>query len=277
MERTPIADKSVGIIAASGLHPRVVRNWITQYKLAVHTLIPWLRRFSALPPKAAIAEIGCAEGGVLMACAQEGASYALGTDILGALLTLYSAPFADLLGLPMTFTEHDVIYQDLKPEWEGRFDVVLLRDVLEHLDDTHVALRNIARLLKPGGVLLVTFPPYTSAFGGHQQLLETRLGALPFVHLLPKALFRPIVDGSTSVNADEVRRLSAIRLSADRVRTASEHAGYDIVDERYFLLRPVFKWKYRSWIPTVDITALRGLPFVRTLAMEAAFLLRRRQ
>jgi hypothetical protein len=138
-----------------------------------------------------------------------------------------------------------------------------------------VALRNIRRLLKPGGILLITFPPYTSAFGGHQQLLETTAGKLPFIHMLPRPLFESVIRGSTSINTDEVRRLASIRLSAGRVRRAAQSEHYTLVDERYFLLRPVFKWKYKEWIPTLDATAMKGIPGIQQLAMEAAFLLQR--
>jgi len=262
-------------VQSSGLHPRVVHNWYQQYRLAKSTLLPWLASHGLLPDNGSVAEIGCAEGGVLMAAAQHMGGYALGTDIQGPLLKEYSSKFAELVGLEVTFTEHDVIYGPIPQEWESSFDVVFLRDVLEHLDDTWVALRNIMRLLRPGGVLVVTFPPYTSAFGGHQQLLNTFAGSLPFVHLLPQALFQKIIENADTVNADEVRRLTNIRLSGNRVRTAALDEGFQIVDERYFLLRPVFRYKYASWIPTIEISGLRAIPLVRALAMEAAFLLRK--
>jgi SAM-dependent methyltransferase len=39
------------------------------------------------------------------------------------------------------------------PFEDGRFDVVLAFSVLEHVTDLHVSLREIARVLKPGGLL----------------------------------------------------------------------------------------------------------------------------
>jgi SAM-dependent methyltransferase len=44
---------------------------------------------------------------------------------------------------------------DLPP---GRFDLVVLCDVLEHLADPGAALRRIRQLLRPGGVLFLTVP-----------------------------------------------------------------------------------------------------------------------
>lgn len=47
----------------------------------------------------------------------------------------------------------------------GEFDVVLALDVLEHLDDDAVGLAEAHRLLKPGGLLLVTVPALPSLWG----------------------------------------------------------------------------------------------------------------
>lgn len=256
------------------LHPRTLRNLRMQYLLAEGTLIPWLRELDSLPPNADVCEIGCAEGGVLAAFANNGAAYALGTDIQGELLDQISAPTMEKLGLPLSFTKHDVIYEDIPQEWQNRFDVVLLRDVIEHLDDVQVALKNIKRLLKPSGVVLITFPPYTSAFGGHQQLLGTKAGGFPFVHLLPKKIFFNMISKGDPINQEEVRRLHALRCSPSKVIRGANLAGLAVVDERYFGLRPVFKFKYQRRIPVLELTWLRRLPFVRSLAMEAAFVLR---
>lgn len=41
-----------------------------------------------------------------------------------------------------------------------KYDVVLLLDVIEHLQDDYAGIRTAARLLKPGGVVIVTVPAY---------------------------------------------------------------------------------------------------------------------
>lgn len=263
----------VAAVAQMELHPRTIRNVRMQYRLAEHTLIPWLRDLKVLPHTPSVCEIGCAEGGVLAAFVDEGAINALGTDIQKPLLDIVSQPLWSALGYSITFTHHDVIYDDVPPSWQGAFDVVLLRDVIEHLDDPGIALRNITRLLKPGGVVVVTFPPYTSPFGGHQQLLGTKLGSLPFIHLLPWSIFHRIIRQGDPLNHEELERLHRIRCSASKVSGAAQRAGLKIVDERYFALRPVFRWKYQRSIPSFEVSALRWFPFVKPLAMEVAFVL----
>jgi SAM-dependent methyltransferase len=52
------------------------------------------------------------------------------------------------------------------PLAKSTFDLVLMLDVLEHLDDDALALREAARLLAPDGLLLVTVPALPSLWGG---------------------------------------------------------------------------------------------------------------
>ena len=269
---TPVQDPVVRS-EQMDLLPRTKRNIRMQYRLAQHTLIPWLEQLNVLPPHASVCEIGCAEGGVLAAFADHGASYSLGTDIQEPLLRLVSTPVWNDLGYNITFTQHDVIYDSIPSEWQHRFDVVLLRDVIEHLDDPGIALKNIARIMKPGGVVVVTFPPYTSPFGGHQQLLGTKLGGLPFVHLLPWSLFGAMVRKGDPVNQEEVERLHKIRCSAHGVIDAAGRAGMQVRDQRYFGLRPVFRWKYERSIPSIELGPLAAIPGMKAIAMEAAFVL----
>lgn len=52
------------------------------------------------------------------------------------------------------------------PFADGAFDVVLALDVLEHLEDDARGLSEAARLVRPGGLLLITVPALPSLWGG---------------------------------------------------------------------------------------------------------------
>ncbi len=247
--------------------------WGYQYQLSREVLVPELIARGAFHSGDAVAEIGCGEAGVLHAFIQAGATKALGTDIATFRLEI-GEKLKSLLKIDLTLSEHDILFGPPKEEWRKAYDLVLLRDVIEHLDDAGLALRNIRNILKPGGWLFVTFPPYNSPYGGHQHLLKNFWGRFPYVHLLPKSIFlKMIQSGDHPRNIEEVARLKEIRLSANAFLKAAQEAGYEVVRDDYYLLRPVFKMKFG--LPTIRISAFKHLPFVKSfLSLEAAVLLR---
>lgn len=245
-----------------------------QYGLGADHIVPYLRSKGVPLAGSRICEIGCGEGGVLAALADQGATSALGIDIRQEAIDRAEIIFR-ALGIPSEFRIHDVTNQETPPEWRGEFDFVTLRDVMEHLHDTVGSLQHVMDFLRPGGYLYVVFPPYYSPFGGHQHLLQSFWGKLPFVQALPEALFQPLVKtGRLQIDIDEVSRLREIRLTIGKFRDAAKQVGLQMVDEELFLLRPVFKLKFG--LPTIKLNALRPIPGLREIgALEAAYLLRK--
>ncbi len=247
--------------------------WGYQYRLGLEALHPYLSRLGAFAPGKSVAEIGSAEGGVLAAFVKNGAYSGLGTDIAQERLD-FGERIATLESLPMTFVNHNIMAEEPLPEWIGKFDLVLLRDVIEHLDDTQLALQNIKKIIKPGGYLFVTFPPYHSPFGGHQHTLASLPGKIPYIHLLPDFLFHPLIASGRPADIEEVKRLQHIKLTPKKFIHAAESAGFQISHADYYLLRPVFKMKFG--LPTISLTPLSNLPLVKSfLSLEAAYLLKK--
>ncbi len=60
------------------------------------------------------------------------------------------------------------------PLADASFDVVLALDVLEHLDDDSASMLEAVRLVKPGGLLLITVPALPSMWGGQDVVSEHR-------------------------------------------------------------------------------------------------------
>lgn len=258
---------------ASEIDPVVVYYWGYMYDLSYDYMLDYLERRGVRIRGSRIIEIGAAEGGNLCAMAQRGAAELVGTDIAEVRLDSARA-IADILGVDIHYTSHDIIYQGQPEEWVGHFDLALLRDVIEHLDDAETALRNIGHLLRPGGSLYVTFPPWYSPFGGHQQLLMNRASKIPFVHVLPERLFRKALEGGRANDVVEVDRLRDIRMTTTKFRDAAKAAGFTIADEQLFFLRPVFKSKFG--LPAIGANLIRHIPGLRdVMALEAGYLLRK--
>lgn len=108
------------------------------------------------------------------------------------------------------------------PEPDAGFDAVLCTEVLEHVAQPEMALRELIRLLKPGGDLILTAPfvsfthfaPYHFCTGFNRYFYEHHFNLLgvEILELTPNGSFFDLV-------AQEVRRANAMaaRYSASRL------------------------------------------------------------
>jgi SAM-dependent methyltransferase len=56
------------------------------------------------------------------------------------------------------------------PFRDGSFDLVTALDVLEHIEDDRVTLRQVARVLRPGGTFLATVPAHPWMWGAQDEI-----------------------------------------------------------------------------------------------------------
>jgi SAM-dependent methyltransferase len=71
---------------------------------------------------------------------------------------------------------------------EHRYDVVLMLDVLEHLEDPDTALRHACRLLSPRGIVVITVPAFQWLWTRHDELnRHVRRYDRPSIHGLARS------------------------------------------------------------------------------------------
>lgn len=103
---------------------------------------------------------------------------------------------------------------------DDMFDVFLTQDVLEHVFRPDLALREIARVLKPGGVHVFTTPKHKHLLKSYPRARETSGGEIEY--LLPAEYHgNPVGDGRSLVTWD---------YGADFDDLAAEWSGYQVSD-----------------------------------------------
>jgi SAM-dependent methyltransferase len=118
------------------------------------------------------------------------------------------------------FAQIDIVSDILTiPEPDDSFDAVLCTEVLEHLPDPVRALDEMARLLRPGGMFIITAPfwslthfaPYHYATGFNRYFYEFHLGRLGFdiVDMIPNGNFFECVGQELRRVADMAQRFAA--------------------------------------------------------------------
>lgn len=135
---------------------------------------------------ASVADLGCGGGFLSLALAELGA-VVTGIDLSGAALG-EARDQARLCGLRVRFLRADVADCPLE---SGRFDFVLLHDVLEHVEDPGRAVAEAARLLRPGGSIFVS--TVDRGFWSRVQVvwLAEGLGLVPRGTHDPRLFLRP--------------------------------------------------------------------------------------
>lgn len=124
--------------------------WFVNKRVAVRRLLE-----GALPNGGRLLEVGCG-GGLFGALLERDGWRVVGTD-----KNPLAARFA---------REHGVTRAasfDADRGWPfavESFDVFIMLDVLEHIEDDHAALREAARVLRPGGAGIVLVPAYPFLF-----------------------------------------------------------------------------------------------------------------
>jgi len=117
----------------------------------------------ALPLGARILDAGCGSGRNMLELARHG-------TVTGVELSATSAQLARAREVGEV-VEGSVLEM---PFADGSFELAMCLDVIEHLDDDVAALRELRRVLVPGGRLLITVPAYTWLWSGHDVINHHR-------------------------------------------------------------------------------------------------------
>lgn len=187
-------------------------EWLVRAVASRH--IGFLTRQS--PPGARILDVGCGRGVALRALAKSGLEahgFERSPDAVAGLDREVQLRIAD-----------DLAAADYPPDF---FDTVIIWHVLEHVRNPHEVLLEIARILKPGGRVIVAVPNYSS--------LQAQWAGSAWFHLdLPRHLYHFPVSG---------------------LRQLLEGCGFECRSEHHFSLRQnPFGWIQSAlnkcaWLP----------------------------
>jgi len=95
------------------------------------------------------------------------------------------------------------------PFRDATFDVILLHEVLEHVDNDVETLREARRLLAPGGKIVIFCPNRLYPFETHGVFFGKRyvFGNVPFVNYLPDSVRNRLVPHARTYSEKRLRRV----------------------------------------------------------------------
>jgi len=205
-----------------------------------------------------VLEVGGGEFGLLKALSEYGA-HCTGIDISESRVnyarTVHRAA-------PITFYVGDICNYDSIAVQTAPFDVIVLRDVIEHIPQQAAALGVCARLLKPGGRLFVSFPPIFSPFGGHQQNFKYGL-FLPYIHLLPNPLYRLLLKlfGAKANFIDTLIQTKSTGITIRNMYSIIKRLPLQYIFKKCYLVRPDYEIRFH--IKRRSFFLLNNIPLLR--------------
>ncbi|OSZ79949.1 SAM-dependent methyltransferase [Chitinophagaceae bacterium IBVUCB2] len=230
-------------------------------------VIPFIEERFPIKPGMRVLEIGCGEGGVLKAFINKGC-VGVGVE-LDAPRIVDAQQFLpeDIAAGRLKFVTKDIYKVDTEKDFDGLFDIIVLKDVIEHIHDQAKLIGwmknflNPATADKPGGIVFFGFPPWYMPFGGHQQICKSKISRLPYIHLLPRFMYRAILKNRKE-NVEEMMEIRDTGISIERFERICKKEGYNFFHIRHYLLNPIYEWKF-GWKPRKQIGIIKAIPFIR--------------
>ena len=211
------------------------KYWQYEYDVVDRYMAPLLEQWGVLLKDARILDVGCAEGGGLCALYDRGV-HCMGFDIDRERVELAE----QLKGSRAIPFVPGNLYETAFPFSDRQFDLVVLHDVFEHLDHKDAMLEKLKRYMKPDGRLLITFPPYYSAYGAHQQHLRAPFAKIPFFHLIPftMSFLLPRLKGEHQPFVEEIRKLARLKMGMKKFEQIVSRGKLRVVGKETYLISP---------------------------------------
>ena len=253
-------------------HRDKARYFEMQRRTAAEYIVPRIVRTLARPGPWRVLEVGCAEAGVLKAFAE------LGHEVVGVELETHRATLARMflaeeIGEGRASIRTDDVYDVDAADLGGAFDVVVLKDVIEHLPEQERMVPRLRSFLRPGGVIFFGFPPWYMPFGGHQQIASSkRVTRAPWLHLLPERAYGTYLRaaGESPEIVAELESIRGTRISIERFEAIARASDLAVLDRELWLFNPIYAYKFglRAVALPKALAAVSGL---RNLYTTAAY------
>lgn len=229
-------------------------------------VIPYINEVYLITGTTEVLEIGCGEGGNLQAFLDLQCR-CVGIDINenqinNARLFYKDHPHKEKIEF-ICSDIYEVDREDLL------FDLIIMRDVIEHIPNQELFMRYVKKFLKPNGVIFFGFPPWQNPFGGHQQVCKSKLSKMPYIHLLPASLYRRLLE-RFGENPTGLLDIKATGISIERFHRILKKEQYLILKRDYYLFNPNYEIKFRLK-PKKVISLFRWIPYLRNFYTTAYY------
>ena len=236
-------------------------------------VLPFIEKTHALSPGTTVLEVGTAEGGVLLPFINRGC-YCVGVDLAPTRIELAKGFLEKEVAAGRVEFLCQNIYEDTFLEkFKNFFDVIILKDVIEHVPEQEKFVPFLKNFLKPGGQIFFGFPPWYMPFGGHQQVCRKKWASvLPWYHVLPRFIYKGILKmaGEDDVVIQELMEIKDTRITIERFERIIKNSGLKVLHKQHYLINPIYKYKF-GLKPRNQLTPITWIPYFRDFVTTCVY------
>lgn len=235
-------------------------------------IVPFIQEIKPIDSTLYVLEIGCGEAGNLKPFLDLGCK-CVGVDFSAPKIEKGNAyyashPFSDNIRL----ISEDIYKTN---EFDHQFDIVIIRDVIEHIHDQDKFLSLLKNLIAPNAVVFFAFPPWQNPFGGHQQICVSKfLSLLPYFHLLPVALYKAVLKmfGETDGKIAALLEIKETGISLERFERLLAKNSYRVLKKTLYFINPNYEVKF-GLKPRTLPQILGKIPYFRNFVSTCGYYL----
>ena len=217
-----------------------------QYLNSKHSIIPFLD--GIYNPKAGdnVLEIGSSEGGVLKAFTELGC-ICTGIELAAYRVDLANGFMANEVESGLIKFINEDIYNIDPNSLPHKFDLIILKDVIEHIHNQEKFMKRVELFLSNNGVIFFGFPAWRMPYGGHQQCANSKfLAKLPYYHLLPKSLYKLVLKmfGENDSVIEGLIEIKETGISTKRFERICKENKNKIEKQIKYFVAPIYEYKF---------------------------------
>jgi len=256
-------------------HKDKQRYFNMQYQNSKEFIVPFIINNGGLDKPGKILEIGCAEAGVLKAFTELG-HICTGIELQENRVALAKQFMKEEYEKgQISFITRDIYDIDIEKDLEFRFDIIILKDVIEHIHNQEKFMNKLKSFLNPGGKVFFGFPPWYMPYGGHQQMCTNKLlSVTPYYHLLPMPIYKSFLrlGGEKKIKIDNLTEIKDTGISTKRFDKIVKNQNFIKLKRQFYLINPIYKFKFKLK-PRKQNRVVSSIPYLRDLVSTCVYYL----
>ena len=241
-----------------------------QAKTTEKFVVPFLSEFLDIDLNTTVLEIGCAEAGNLKPFVDLGCKVT-GIDIACGRVELAKEFYKEHTNKQNIELICEDIY-NVKPS-DKKYDIIVMRDVIEHIPDQEKFMGFVKEFLKTDGKFFLGFPPWQNPFGGHQQVCKNKfLSKLPYFHIFPSSVYKAILKafGESEGTINGLLEIKETGISIERFERILKAENFTINKRTFYFVNPNYETKF-GLKPRKLNKLISSIPWLRNFFTTAMY------